>query len=267
MSSYYHTYEVGMIVYKTIQYETFSEGYILITLNRGNKRNAVSAEMAKELKGALKKARESKIKFLVITGSGEKMFCAGGDLNDLHGSLSPEAAFHQLYTMKEVLFDLVSFPVPTICLLNGDAVGGGCELATACDIRIAKEGTVFGFVQTKLGITPGWGGGALLYEKVHPSFAYSWLIDAEKYDAEYVMEKSWIHKVIPKSRWKDKNEILNAYVTKSISQMEILSRQYQQKIGAMGLSAIMDNEVRNCATLWDSAEHIYAVNQFLDKKS
>src|SRR5690625_5646758 len=87
------------------------------------------------------------------------MFCAGGDLINFHGELTPDEAFSRLYPMKEVLYDIASFPVPTICLLNGDALGGGCEIATACDFRIAKETTKFGFVQSKLGIVPGWGGG------------------------------------------------------------------------------------------------------------
>src|SRR5699024_12371085 len=95
----------------------------------------------------IKIARNRDIKFLIITGAGEKMFCSGCDLNHLHGDLSSDEAFKELYPMKECLYELVSFPVPTVCLLNGDALGGGCEIATACDFRIGKKGTKFGFVQ------------------------------------------------------------------------------------------------------------------------
>lgn len=253
-------------MFKTIQYETFSDGYSMITLNRVKKRNAVSIEMVQELRLAIKQARETKIKFLVITGSGDRMFCAGGDLKDLHGGLVANEAFHQLYAMKEVLYDLVSFPVPTICLLNGDAVGGGCEIATACDFRIAKASTKFGFVQTKLGITPGWGGGALLYEKVHPSFAYSWLVEAEMYDAEFLQDKGWIHRIVSSEEWENQAKILSSYTSKSLAQMEILDKQYKQKVGVLGLSALMDDEVRNCANLWDSKAHIEAVDRFFNEK-
>lgn len=252
-------------MFKTIQYETFSEGYSKITLDRPEKRNAVSIDMAQELKTAIKQAREAEIKFLVITGSGDSMFCAGGDLQDLHGGLAPNEAFHQLYAMKEVLYDIVSFPVPTICLLNGDAIGGGCEIATACDFRIAKASTQFGFVQTTLGITPGWGGGALLYEKVNPSFAYSWLMEGKKYEATVLQEKEWIHGIVPIEKWQDKAEILSVYLAKSFGQMEALTKQYKQKIGALGLSANMDQEVRSCSMLWDSKEHIAAIERFLEK--
>lgn len=258
-----HKYrEVGITMFKTIQYETFSDGYSKITLNRPEKRNAVSGEMVEELRSAIKQARETEIKFLVITGSGNNVFCAGGDLNELHGELAPNDAFHQLYAMKEVLYDIVSFPVPTICLLNGDAVGGGCELATACDFRIAKATTEFGFVQTKLGITPGWGGGALLYEKVHPSFAYSWLLEAKKYEAAFLQDKGWIHRIVPIEKWEDQTEILSAYILKSLNQMEVLTKQYKQKVGTLGLSALMNEEVRSCSMLWDSKEHVDAVGRF-----
>src|SRR5699024_12828906 len=109
-------------------------------------------------------ATNSEMTGLIITRAGEKMCCSGGDLNHLQGDLSSDEAFKELYPMKECLYEPVSFPVPTVCLLNGDAVGGGCEIATACDFRIGKKGTKFGFVQSKLGIIPGWGGGELLYK-------------------------------------------------------------------------------------------------------
>lgn len=257
--------EVGIIMFNTIQFKTFSEGYSMITLNRPEKRNAVSIEMVRELRSAIKQARETEIKCLVITGSGERMFCAGGDLTDLHAELTPNDVFHQLYAMKEVLYDIVSFPVPTICLLNGDAVGGGCEIATSCDFRIAKESTTFGFVQSRLGITPGWGGGALLYEKVHPSFAFSWLMEARKYEATFLRDNGWIHKIVPSEKWDEQNEILAVYLSKSLNQMEALTKQYKQKVGALSLSALMDEEVRSCAKLWDSKEHVDAVEHFLTK--
>ncbi|MFZ3576502.1 enoyl-CoA hydratase/isomerase family protein [Virgibacillus sp. DJP39] len=252
-------------MFKTIQFETFSKGYSVITLNRPEKRNAVSFEMVEELREAIKQARETQIKFLVFTGSGDKMFCAGGDLQDLHANLTPQDAFHHLYAMKEVLFDIISFPVPTICMLNGDALGGGCELATACDFRIAKESTKFGFVQTSIGITPGWGGGVILYEKVHPSFAYSWLVEAEIHDGSFLQQMGWLHRIVSIDMWDDREDVLSSFISKTLPQMEILSNQYKQKVSVLGLSALMDNEVRNCAKLWDSKEHIEAVNHILAK--
>ncbi|MBP1950622.1 enoyl-CoA hydratase/isomerase family protein [Virgibacillus litoralis] len=251
---------------ETIQYNTYEDdGYAVIQLHRPKKRNAVSNEMVNELKNVLESAKQSSLKFLVITGAGTKMFCAGGDLHNLHGELSTDEAFSTLYPMKEVLYDIVSFPVPTICLLNGDALGGGCEIATACDFRIARENTKFGFVQTKLGITPGWGGGALLYEKVHPSFAYQWLMEGEVYNASYLLKQGWLHKIASDELWTDHQKLLNPYLSKSFDQMNILKMQYRKKLSILGFSALMDDEVRNCAKLWESQEHKDAVQQFISR--
>ncbi|HLR40263.1 MAG TPA: enoyl-CoA hydratase/isomerase family protein [Virgibacillus sp.] len=250
---------------ETVQYQYNKAGYSVIKLNRVEKHNAISNEMISALKNCLEQVKQDDIKCLVITGSGDKMFCAGGDLINFHGELTPDEAFSHLYPMKEVLYEIASFPIPTICLLNGDALGGGCEIATACDFRIAKETTKFGFVQSKLGIVPGWGGGTLLYEKVHPTFAYQWIMEGEIFDASTLKEQGWIHHIIPEEEWGDYDSILKTYLSKSTAQMHYLKSQYLKKMTALALSAQMNEEVRNCANLWDSAEHKEAVEKFMNR--
>jgi len=236
-------------------------------LNRPEKHNAVSKEMTKELMAILAEAKKDTLKFLVVTGKGN-MFCAGGDLHDLHGDLTTDEAFSCLYSMKEVLFELVNFHVPTIALLNGNALGGGCELATACDVRIAKESSQFGFVQTKLGILPGWGGGALLYEKVKPSFAMNWLMEASILKADYLMEQGWLHKTVANEEWEGNfNNILKPYISKSYEQMKLLKMQYKKKIASLSLSSFMSEEVKNCASLWETPEHKAAVSKFIERNT
>ncbi|WP_040912363.1 enoyl-CoA hydratase/isomerase family protein [Lentibacillus jeotgali] len=248
-----------------VEYRTDELGYGEILLNRPDKMNAISKEMTRAFKNALETARHQQVKFLVVTAADGRMFCAGGDLQDLHGHLTSEEAFTVLYPMKEVLYELASFPIPTICLLNGDAVGGGCEIATACDIRIAKANTRFGFVQTKLGITPGWGGGTLLYEKVHSSFAFQWLMEAALYQADILQNKGWIQKVASDKEWDDRETLLKPYLSKSLEQMKILKMQYQKKLSILPLSAQMNDEVRNCAKLWETKEHKEAVREFMSR--
>lgn len=250
---------------KNIQYIYHDNGYGTIWLQRPEKHHAISAVMTDELKAALETAKQDNLKFLVISAAGDRMFSAGGDLAHLHGELTPDEAFSALYPMKEVLYDIATFPVPTICLLNGDALGGGCEIATACDFRIAREHTRFGFVQTKLGITPGWGGGALLYEKVHPSFAYHWIVEGEMFDAAYLLQKGWLHKIVPEHDW-DEAKLVAPYLSKSVNQMNILKRQFMKQTSVLGLSAAMSDEVRYSANLWDSAEHKTAVQKFRERK-
>lgn len=247
-----------------ISYE-FKEEYSVISLNREEKRNAINTLMAKELKDAINRAKEKESKFLLIKSSAGNIFSAGGDLREFHSHLSEEEIFPQLYMMKEVLAELVSFPTPTICLLSGDAYGGGCELATACDIRIAKEDTNFGFVQTNLGILPGWGGGSLLYERVHPSFAFHWLTEGRVYTSKELLAAGWIHKVVSEEEWEEQR-LLEPYMNKSREQMLILKAQYNEKISSLSLLAKMNEEVRKCSALWGSNKHKESIEKILNKK-
>lgn len=249
-----------------VTYERNASGYGVIHLNRTEKRNAISGEMAKQLEQFLNEAEKQEIKFLVITGAEGEYFCAGGDLKDLHGELSPEEARVSLTPMKIVLENIVKFPVPVIALLNGNALGGGCELATACDIRIAKEGTVFGFIQSNIGILPGWGGGAILYKKVDLSFALDWMMRGKLYEANELLNRGWLHHIVSESEWNAQENILGPYIKKSVKQMHLLKAQFQLNIEVNILSEQMDNEMKNTADLWDSPEHKMAVQKFLSRK-
>lgn len=248
---------------KLVSYEESDYGTIYI--NWAEKRNAISIEMAEELARILDEVKQRPIKFLVIKSAGENVFCAGGDLNDFHGELNEDAAYETLHTMKQVLFQIVTFPVPTIALLQGDALGGGCELATACDIRIAKEETKFGFVQSTLGILPGWGGGALLYEKVHASFALQWIMEGNMYDTAFLKAKGWVHEIVTSEKWVDEQTILHKYTTKSIDQMKYLKSQYVEALSIPTLLEKMEKESARCASLWASERHQKKVQQFLSK--
>src|SRR5699024_12527618 len=104
-----------------------------IRLNRPEKHNAISVEMVKELRNCLEQSKQDEVKCLVITGAGERMIYEGGDLNDLHGDLNSDEAFNHLHPMKEVLYEIASFPVQTICLYIDDAFGCGYKVITTCD--------------------------------------------------------------------------------------------------------------------------------------
>ncbi|WP_100011059.1 enoyl-CoA hydratase/isomerase family protein [Lentibacillus sediminis] len=246
-----------------VLYQRLEAGYGEICLNRPAKRHAISAEMTALFKKKLDQARQDQLKFLVITASGDDLFCAGGDLHYLHGELTAEEALCRLSPMKELLYEIAAFPVPTICLLNGNAFGGGCEIATACDIRIAREKGRFGFIQSTIGIIPGWGGGALLYEKVAPDFAFQWLMEGNVFSAPVLKERGWIHHLAAEEVWANRESLLEPYTSKSHKQMKILKAQYKNKLSISRLSSLMNEEVESCASLWDSPEHKEAVRKFI----
>lgn|SRR5699024_2472349 len=249
---------------KDVKYIYDSRGFGTLFIDRADKKNAISSRVAEDLNNLIDQISVDEINFLVLNSADSNVFCAGGDLNELHGELTEDEAYEDLKPMKEFLFKLATFPLPTIALLHGIALGGGCELATACDFRIAKEDTRFGFVQANLGILPGWGGGALLYEKVAPTFAYKWLIDAAMYSATYLEENNWLHRIVPKDEW-DEDRLIETYLTRSHGQMLHLKSQYLEKIDQAKIYKNMDLESQRSASLWESEEHIAAVATFLNK--
>ncbi|MRG85507.1 enoyl-CoA hydratase/isomerase family protein [Salinibacillus xinjiangensis] len=253
-------------MYKTILVDhDLKHGFITITLNRPQKRNAVSLELASELNQALDLAQqENGLKFLVITGTGFKAFCSGGDLYDFHGDMDEEESYQVLNRMKEVLFKLATFPLPTICILNGDARGGGCELATACDFRFAKSGTKHGFVQGKLGIIPGWGGGVLLHKKIEHSLAYYWLVTSDIFEVETLQQWGWAQAIYHDEI--EVEQLLTPFIQKHPEQLEILKSQHVHQSSYQDLYEEMNQEVRQCARLWPSEEHKKAVKAFFNTR-
>lgn len=249
-----------------LDYQKNSGEYGIIRINYPEKRNAISEEMISLFNHYLEQAEKEQVKFLVLTSTGNKVFCSGGDLNYLHSDLSSEEAFLRLNKMKEVLYKIVTFPVPVICLLNGNALGGGCELATACDIRIAEEGAKFGFVQSNIGILPGWGGGTLLYKKVNPSFALQWIMEAKIFEVTSLQEKGWVQHIVNESEITNMDKLLNLYVNKSYKQMNLLKQQFNKNVFHDDLLETMTEEVRNTASLWGSPKHKQAVSKFLSHK-
>ena len=248
-----------------ITYEIKEGNYGVICLNRPEKRNAISVGMAEMFMEKLEQAEQDELKFLIITGAGDRMFCAGGDLKDLHGDLSNEEAFTRLSSMLDVLRRILDFPVPVMALLNGDALGGGCELATACDIRIAKENTKFGFIQTNIGILPGWGGGAVLYKKVLPSFALHWIATGDILSATELQHQGWIQTIVDEKNWA-KEAYLDSYKKKTVEQMRLLKTQFRANIQSAELPMLMAKEVEASASLWDSKEHLQALEKFSQRK-
>jgi enoyl-CoA hydratase/carnithine racemase len=139
----------------------YEHGILRVTVDRRERRNALARETLRELRVVFENhARQPDLRLAVIRGAGEDAFCAGGDLVDLADTRDVAAAERFAAEGTAALDAIRLFPVPTIAALNGLAIGGGAELAVACDIRIAAYGARIGFVQANLNISTAWGGGA-----------------------------------------------------------------------------------------------------------
>jgi methylglutaconyl-CoA hydratase len=140
--------------YKTL-YLAHDAGIATITLNRPDKRNAISYELIENLLAALDEVANSSALVLVLTGAG-KAFCSGMDLEDLKALVgrSPEQSLKDSEIMARVFRTLYDFPRPTIAAVNGAAIAGGCGLATLCDFTLAVPDATFGYTEVRIGFVP-----------------------------------------------------------------------------------------------------------------
>lgn len=157
---------------------------LYVTVNRPDKRNALSREVLAKLKHAFTEfAGASELRVAVLSGTGDKSFAAGGDLRDLATVRTHEEARHMAEQAHDALDAIRAFPVPVVAALNGDALGGGAELAVACDFRVAASHVHIGFIQGRLNIATAWGGGADLMRLVGITNALRLLAASARLDA------------------------------------------------------------------------------------
>ena len=141
--------------FENVLYEV-KNGILYLTLNRPEQRNALTPEMWNDIARAVKEAEDdASITVVIVSSKGEKALASGADIKELHDR---EHLVQMKGTATKALVSLENLSKPTICAINGYALGGGCELAMACDIRVATMRSKFGQPETGLGLIPGAGG-------------------------------------------------------------------------------------------------------------
>jgi enoyl-CoA hydratase/carnithine racemase len=240
----------------------------IFKISRPERRNAIDYDVMEGLRQALYRVKQDfGIKMFMITGEGEKAFCSGGDVEAFHGLKSKREAYEMLNEMGMLLYELLTLPKPTLALLNGTAVGGGGELAIACDIRLAAPHSEIGFIQGNLGITTGWGGGSILMEKILPQDALTMLYSARLLSAEEAKEIRYVQEVLQKERLMEQAQ---AYCRNILDKSPDVLVSYKQmtleKWEAVNMKGRIQSEIERCAALWEKDEHHQAVEAFTRKK-
>src|SRR5690242_2934047 len=134
-----------------------ARGVATVAIDRPQARNALALRTMAELDEALAEARARRARVVVVRGTGDKAFCAGGDLKELEHMRSPDEASAMARRMRSTLDAIAAMTIPVIGAVNGGACGGGAELALGCDFRIAAAHARIGFTQIALGLMPAWG--------------------------------------------------------------------------------------------------------------
>lgn len=171
------------MAYENLLYEK-KDGMAYIAFNRPKVLNALNRKTIEELQHALLDARgDSAVRVLILTGSGEKAFVAGADINELAQQTPVDGKEFSLFG-QGVLHVLETMGKPSICAINGFALGGGCELALACSIRLASKNAKLGQPEVKLGIIPGYGGSQRLSRLCGKGVAHELCLTGEMISAE-----------------------------------------------------------------------------------
>ncbi|PTM59242.1 enoyl-CoA hydratase/isomerase family protein [Desmospora activa] len=231
-----------------------------IQFHRPEVRNAVNGKMMVELEQQLEMWKnDDNIRVLVLAGD-EKAFVSGGDLTELHTLATAEEVYPVMSRMGQVLEKLHHWGKPTIAAVEGTAVGGGCEIVASCDFRLASAQASFGFIQSRLGITSGWGGGSRLLQQIPRDRALFWLMSGERFDAETAMRWGWVTQVFAPEVFKQE---VQSFAEKLAQTALPVLRAYLQLSHLSSETDYTDWEARSCARLWESDEHREAVKQFL----
>jgi enoyl-CoA hydratase len=199
-------------MYQHLLYTTH-DSTATITVNRPSVRNALNLATMRELAAAFEEAKaDPAVRVVILTGAGEKAFAAGADISEIAGF--DEVSGAEFSRQGQAVFDSIeSLGKPVIAAVNGYALGGGCELAMACTLRIAAETAVFGQPEVKLGLIPGYGGTQRMPGLIGKSRALQLLLTGETIPADDALMLGLVDSVVPLESLLSKAESLAQQIT------------------------------------------------------
>ncbi|MBE0560750.1 MAG: enoyl-CoA hydratase/isomerase family protein [Ochrobactrum anthropi] len=186
--------------YETLELERIDDHVLLVRLNRPQAANAMNTRMGEELMDLFERFQidAEGVRAIVLTGSGEKAFCAGGDLKERNG-MTDEQWLRQHAMFERMLRAIIACPVPLIGAINGAAYGGGCEITAALDFAYASENARFALTEVTLGIMPGAGGTQNLPRAMGERRAKEVILTGLPFTAQEAFEWGLINRVFPQA--------------------------------------------------------------------
>lgn len=180
-----------------IHLQAGDDGVAVLTFHRPEAHNALNQEMMQQFADAIQQLRQNPaVRVVILTGAGEQAFCAGGDLAELSHYPAAEAGAAMSRRMGDALLALEQLPFPVIAAVNGYALGGGSEIALACDMRIVDAHVRMGLVHIRLGLIPGWGAGQRLLRLVGYACAMEILLCGQPMQAQELQAYGLVNRVV-----------------------------------------------------------------------
>jgi enoyl-CoA hydratase/carnithine racemase len=241
-------------------------GIVIATLNRPEKMNALNKEVFEQLKNLLTLIEtDSTARVLIITGAGDKSFCVGADLKERQG-MNEKDILVRMDFVKGIYLKLERLKIPTIAAINGTALGGGLELALACDLRVAPEKTVFGLPEVDLAIIPGNGGTQRLSRLIGLAKALELILLAKRFTSEEALALNLVNAVVAQ------NQVMNRaiqFANKLLESGPIGIRQAKLAIRGgyeRSYEHALDFEVECYKSVLYSKDRIEGIKAFIEKR-
>ena len=243
---------------------SIENGIAVVTINRPEVRNAVD----KETWGLLRKTFENldsnrDVRAIIVTGAGEKAFVAGADLN----SLKVRSVLETLDSENNAVVRAIEkVRKPTIAAINGYCLGGGCEIALACDIRIAAEKAKIGQTELNVGILPGAGGTQRLRNLVGQGKAMEMILTGEPVSAQEAYEIGLVNKVVPLDKLMEKAMSMAKKIAEKSPVVTKLAKRAIQNGADLPIDTGLLIEILSQSVVFSTKDHLEGINAFLEKR-
>jgi enoyl-CoA hydratase len=239
------------------------DGLVILTLNRPQKKNALDQQMVDGLHQAMEPLEsDSSVRCLIFRGAGDS-FVAGADIAQLRERRAADA----LEGVNQQIFRRIAeFPAPTIAAVQGWALGGGCELAIACDLRVCSEDARFGQPEVGLGIIPAAGGTHRLARLVGLGHARELIFSGRIIDAEEAQRMGLVNRVAPQDQWFEEARKLARKICKNGAGAVRLAKSAVNQAADLDEAERDQLESRYQAICFESAEKMERMTAFLEKK-
>ena len=236
----------------------------ILTISRPKALNALNSQVLEEIDRTLDSIDLNKIKALIITGSGEKSFVAGADIAEMSKLTKKEGeAFGK--KGNDIFRKLEAFPIPVIAAINGFALGGGCEIAMSCDIRICSENAIFGQPEVGLGITPGFGGTQRLARIVGPGMAKQMIFTGQTIKAQEALRIGLVNEIYPQNELLANAKKIAENIVKNIAHAVKNSKEAINDGLQVDMDKAIEIEEKLFGDCFETNEQREAMDNFLHK--
>ena len=236
----------------------------ILTITRPKALNALNSKVLDEIDQTLSNINLNKIKALIITGAGEKSFVAGADIGEMSKLSKKEGeAFGK--KGNDIFRKIETFPIPVIAAINGFALGGGCEIAMSCDIRICSENAIFGQPEVGLGITPGFGGTQRLARIVGPGMAKQMIFTGQTIKAQEALRIGLVNEIYPQNELMENAKKIADNIGKNIVHAVKNSKNAINDGLQVNIDKAIEIEEKLFGDCFENKEQKEAMNNFLNK--